>query len=399
MSKKKGRARDGDSTRAVHAGEREGRPRVADSLTTPIVQTATFWFRDTQEIIDYQEGRHASFEYGRYGNPTTRTAEIKLRELEGAEDCLITASGMSATTTMLLALVPAGGHIVTTTDCYRRTRQFISTILPKMGVEFTVIDPSDLDALARALERPTSLFFSESPTNPYLRVVDIRRATELCHAKDAIVVIDSTFASPINQRALELGADIVLHSGTKYLGGHNDVMAGALVGRSGLIRPIRELNGILGPVIDPHAAYLLLRGMKTLAIRVERQNRNALALARWLEQQPAIDRVHYPGLESHPDFRVAGSQMSGFGCVVSFEVHGDLQAASKFVDALRLPYIAPSLAGVESLVEQPTVMSYWDQSPEKRAEIGIRDNLVRYSCGIEEADDIIDDVRQALERT
>jgi cystathionine gamma-synthase len=219
-----------------------------------------------------------------------------------------------------------------------------------MGVEFTVIDPSDLDALARALERPTSLFFSESPTNPYLRVVDIRRATELCHAKDAIVVIDSTFASPINQRALELGADLVLHSGTKYLGGHNDVMAGALVGRSGLIRPIRELNGILGPVIDPHAAYLLLRGMKTLAIRVERQNRNALALARWLEQQPAIDRVHYPGLESHPDFRVAGSQMSGFGCVVSFEVHGDLQAASKFVDALRLPYIAPSLAGVESLV-------------------------------------------------
>jgi cystathionine gamma-synthase len=261
-----------------------------------------------------------------------------------------------------------------------------------------VIDPADTAALARALEKPTSLFFSESPTNPYLRVVDVPRVAELCRARGALVVIDSTFASPVNQRALELGADLVLHSATKYLGGHNDVMAGAVAGSAELVQKVRALNGILGSVLDPHAAYLLLRGMKTLALRVERQNTNALELARWLERHAAIERVHYPGLDSHPDHAVAVRQMKGFGCVVSFEVRGNLERASKFIDALRLPYIAPSLAGVESLVEQPTVMSYWDQSPEERARIGIRDNLVRYSCGIEDTADIIDDVRQALER-
>jgi cystathionine gamma-synthase len=202
----------------------------------------------------------------------------------------------------------------------------------------------------------------------------------------------------MNQQALALGADLVLHSGTKYLGGHNDVMAGALAGRADLIASVRALHGVLGGVLDPHAAYLLLRGLKTLAVRVERHNRNALDLARWLEQQPRIDRVHYPGLPSHPDHETACAQMSGFGGVVSFEVKGDLQTASKLVDALRLPYIAPSLGGVESLVEQPTVMSYWDQTPEARARIGIRDNLIRYSCGIEESQDIIADLRQALER-
>jgi len=386
------------STSAVHSGEREGRPRVSDSLTTPIVQSSTYWFRDTQEVIDYQEGRHASFEYGRYGNPTTHAAEEKLRELEGGEACLLSASGMNSVTTLLLALVPSGGRIVTTRDCYRRTRQFISTVLPKMGIETTVIDPSDLEALQRALEQPVSLFFSESPTNPYLRVVDIPRVAELCRARDAITVIDSTFATPINQQALALGADLVLHSGTKYLAGHNDVMAGGLVGNESLIGPIRELHGILGGVLDPHAAYLLLRGMKTLALRVERANQNATAIARFLESHSSLERVHYPGLESHPDHEVARRQMSGFGGVVSFETPGGLEGASKFIDALRIPYIAPSLGGVESLVEQPTVMSYWDQAPERRAEIGIRDNLVRYACGIEDAEDLIADIEQALDR-
>jgi cystathionine gamma-synthase len=317
--------RPGDSTSSVHGGEREGRPRVSDSLTTPIVQTATYWFRDTQEVIDYQEGRHASFEYGRYGNPTTRTAEQKVRELEGAGDCLLTATGMSATTTMMLALVPPGTQLVTTTDCYRRTRQFIGTVLPRMNISTAVIDPADTAALARALEKPTSLFFSESPTNPYLRVVDVPRVAELCRERGALVVIDSTFASPVNQRALELGADLVLHSATKYLGGHNDVMAGAVAGSAELVQKVRALNGILGSVLDPHAAYLLLRGMKTLALRVERQNANALELARWLERHAAIERVHYPGLDSHPDHAVAVRQMKGFGCVVSFEVRGNLE--------------------------------------------------------------------------
>jgi cystathionine gamma-synthase len=397
MTKRK--TREGDSTRAVHGGEREGRPRVADSLTTPIVQTATYWFRDTQEVIDYQEGRHQSFEYGRYGNSTSRVLEEKICALEGGEACVVSASGMSTVTTMLLALVPAGGRIVTTTDCYRRTRQFIQTVLPKMGIKASILDPSDLDGLERVLEEHSvTLFFSESPTNPYLRIVDVPRVSRVCRERGVIVTIDSTFATPINQKALELGADLVLHSGTKYLSGHNDVMVGGLVGRAEPIGRVRSLLGILGGVLDPNAAYLAIRGLKTLAVRVEQQNATALALARSLDQHPGVERVHYPGLETHPDHEVARNQMRGFGGVVSFEVRGDLQSASKFIDALRIPYIAPSLGGVESLVEQPTVMSYWDQTPEERARIGIRDNLVRYSCGLENVEDLIADVEQALER-
>jgi cystathionine gamma-synthase len=396
---KKRPRRPGDSTTAVHGGERQGRPRVSDSLTTPVVQTATYFFRDTQEVIDYQEGRLASFEYGRYGNPTVRALEEKICALEGAEDCLATASGMNVVTTMLLALVPARKRIVTTTDCYRRTRQFIATVLPKMGIAATILDPSDAAGLERTLaQRDTALFFSESPTNPYLRVVDVPRVAELCHAAGALVVIDSTFATPVNQKPLALGADLVVHSGTKYLSGHNDVMAGALVGKRDTVARVRSLSGILGGVLDPHAAYLVLRGLKTLSVRVKRQSATALAMARALERHRAIERVHYPGLESHPDHAVARKLMREFGGVVSFEVRGDLQAASKFVDALAIPYIAPSLGGVESLVEQPTVMSYWDQTPEERARIGIRDNLVRYSCGLEDAEDLIADVEQALER-
>jgi cystathionine gamma-synthase len=392
------REKSGHSTRAVHGGERGARPRVSDSITTPIVQTATYWFRDTQEVIAYQEGRHPSFEYGRYGNPTTRALEEKLCELEGGEDCVVSASGMNSVTTLLLALLPRDGHLVTTHDCYRRTRQFIQTLLPKLGIRTTVVDPSDLAGLERALAAGASLFFSESPTNPYLRVVDVPRASELCHRHGAIAVIDSTFATSVNQQALSLGADLVLHSATKYLGGHNDVLGGALVGTRDRIKVIRDLHGVLGGVIDPHAAYLILRGVKTLALRVERANQNAMAIARYLEQHQRIERVHYPGLESHRDHEVARRQMKGFGGVVSFELRGTLETASKFIDALRIPYIAPSLGGVESLVEQPTVISYWDKTPAERAELGIRDNLVRYSCGIEDTDDLIRDIEQALDR-
>lgn len=370
----------------------------ADSLTTPIVQTATYTFKNTEELIAYQEGRFGSYEYGRYGNPTARACEEKIRALERAEDCLVSSSGMNAATTMLLALVPAGGHLVTTTDCYRRTRQFIATVLPKMGISATVIDPSDLAGLERALaSRPTALFFSESPTNPYLRCIDIPKVKALCAAHGAAVAVDSTFATPINQRALELGADLVLHSATKYLSGHNDVLAGALAGRADLVAAVRAMHNVLGGVIDPHAAYLLLRGMKTLDLRVSRANASALLLARRLQEHPKIARVHYPGLESHPDHAIAARQMDGFGGVVSFELAGDLWATARFIDACRLPYIAPSLGGVESLIEQPTIVSYWDQGPEERARIGIRDSLVRFSVGVEAAEDIWADLNQALE--
>jgi plant cystathionine gamma-synthase len=390
------REKSGESTKAVHGGERDGRPRVSDSLTTPIVQSATYWFRDTQEVIAYQEGRHPSFEYGRYGNPTTRVLEEKLCLLEGGEDCVVSASGMNSVTTMLLALLPQNGQLVTTHDCYRRTRQFISELLPRMGVRTTVIDPADYAGLARALADGASLFFSESPTNPYLRVIDVPRVAELCRPSGATVVIDSTFATPVNQQALALGADLVLHSAAKYLAGHNDVMGGALVGKRALIEKIRKLHGVLGGVVDPHASYLILRGVKTLALRVARSNETASAIARHLAQHPKIERVHYPGLESHREHAIAVRQMSGFGGVVSFEVRGSLESASKFIDALRIPYIAPSLGGVETLVEQPTVVSYWDKTPEERAALGIRDNLVRYSCGIEDAEDLIRDIDQAL---
>jgi len=392
-----GAAKYRPGTTAVHGGEREGRPRVSDSLTTPIVQTSTYTFKDTAELIAYQEGTYGSYEYGRYGNPTTRACEAKIMALEGADDCLLSSSGMNSATTMLLALVPAGGHIVTTTDCYRRTRQFIQTVLPKMGISATVIDPADMDGLQKALdEHEVSLYFSESPTNPYLRCVDVPTIASMCHEKGALVCIDSTFATPINQQALALGADLVIHSATKYLAGHNDVLAGCIAGKQEAIDAVRAMHNVLGGTVDPHAAYLVLRGLKTLDLRVERCNANALALARALEAHPKISRVHYPGLESHPDYAIAKAQMSGYGGVVSFEVDGDLWDTAKVIDSVRLPYIAPSLGGVETLIEQPTVVSYWDQGPEKRAEIGIKDNLIRFSCGVESFEDIWADMEQAL---
>uniref|UniRef100_A0A7I4CJV0 Cystathionine gamma-synthase n=1 Tax=Physcomitrium patens TaxID=3218 RepID=A0A7I4CJV0_PHYPA len=354
--------RSKSSTLAVHGGERTRRPKVQDTLTIPICQTSTYTFKDTAELIAFQEGTFTSFEYGRYGNPTTNAVEEKISALEGAETTLLSASGMCAATTMLLALVPAGGHIVTTTDCYRRTRQFIQTVLPKMGITTTVIDPADISALQHALEQnKVSIFFSESPTNPYLRCIDIELVSKLCHEHGALVCIDGTFATPVNQQALALGADLVLHSATKYLAGHNDVLAGSLSGSKQCLSAVRALHNILGGVVDP------------------------------------VARVHYPGLESHPEHQIAKRQMTGFGGVISFEIDGDLETTSKFIDGLRIPYIAPSLGGVESLVEQPTIISYWDQSPAERARIGIKDNLVRFSCGVEDYEDILNDVMQSLD--
>ncbi|PRW58599.1 cystathionine gamma-synthase [Chlorella sorokiniana] len=387
------------ATKAVHSGERHGRPKIHDTCTTPIVTSSTFTFADTAELVEYQEKRQHSWEYGRYGNPTTRVLEEKIAALEGAEDCVVSACGMASATTMLLALVPAGGHIVTTTDCYRRTRQFIQQFLPKMGIGATVIDPSDLGALEDALERyPVSLFFSENPTNPYMRCVDVPRIAQLCHQKGAIVAIDSTFATPVNTQPLALGADLVVHSATKYLGGHNDVLAGALCGREELIWLVRELQKVIGATLDPQAAYLCIRGIKTLALRVKQQNETALTLAQRLEAHPKVRRVYYPGLASHPDHEIAKQQMSGFGGVVSFEIEGDRQKTSQFVDAACLPYMGPSLGGTESLIGQPAVMTYFDLGQAGREAIGIGENLVRYSCGVEDVEDLWADLEQALAR-
>jgi len=389
----------GASTDVVHGGEHKSRPRIRDSLTTPIVQTATYTFENTAELIAYQEDRYKSFEYGRYGNPTSEAVEWKIKKLEGAEDCLLQSSGMCSATTMLLSIVPAGGHIITTTDCYRRTRQFIQTFLPKMGISATVLDPADYEGLEKALkEHPnTALYFSESPTNPYLRCIDIPKVKELCEPYGCAVCIDGTFATACNSKVLALGADLVLHSATKFLAGHNDVLAGVIAGRKDLVQAVRKFHHILGGVIDPHASYLLLRGLKTLDIRVKRQNETAMRLATELEAHPKVVRVHYPGLASHPEHDIAVRQMKGFGGVISFEIDGGLEDTSLFIDSCKLPYIAPSLGGVESLIEQPSVVSYWDQGVEGRKKIGIKDNLVRFSCGIEDFEDIRDDMFQALD--
>jgi len=384
----------GSATSSVHAGEL--RQQEANAITTPIYQTSTFWFRNSKEVTDYQEGKSTREEYGRYGNPTWRSVERKISALEGGEETILFASGMCAATTTFMALLPEGSHLIVTSDCYRRTRQFINQFLSRMGVETTVIEPSNLDAFEAAIRPNTELFFTESPTNPYLRVVDVPAFTKVAHAKGVKVIIDSTFATPVNHKALGDGADLVLHSATKYLGGHNDLLAGTVTGPRELIEPVRSALGVLGGIIDAHAAWLLLRGIKTLDIRMERHNANGLALATYLEAHPKIRTVWYPGLPSHPDHAIAERMMSGAGGVVTFEIETDLEGAMRFIDATRIPYQAPSLGGVESLIELPVTMSFWDIPKPTRLELGITDSLVRYACGIENADDIIADVEQAL---
>ncbi|MCP5069388.1 MAG: aminotransferase class I/II-fold pyridoxal phosphate-dependent enzyme [bacterium] len=385
----------GTSTQAVHAGQRDR--SKSHALTPPIHQTSTFWFRDSAELREYAEGRLVRDEYGRYSNPSWQVVQDKLSELEGASETGLFSSGMSAATSTFLALLPRGGHIVVTNDCYRRTRQFIQQYLSKLDVTATVIEPADTGALKDALQDDTVFFFTESPTNPYLRVIDLPEAARICHERGVKVIIDGTFATPINHRPLEHGADLVIHSATKYLGGHNDLIAGTVSGSAKEIAPVREACGVLGGILDPHAAYLLLRGMKTLSLRMERHNANGLAVARWLEDQPKVRKVWYPGLESHPDHAVATRLMQGFAGVVTFEIDGDLEDTIRFTDACRLPYIAPSLGGVESLVEMPVLMSYWDYPAEERQAYGITDSLIRLACGIEDSADLIADLGQALQ--
>ena len=386
----------GPSTLAVHAGEPREKPGHA--LATPIIQTATFTFTDTQELKDHFDGKIERVEYGRYGNPTQRIAETKLAALEGAGDCLLFASGMAAMTTTLFAMLSRGTHVVVTDDSYRRTRQFLNQTLPRYGVEVSTVPAGDYEALEDAIRPTTRVLVSESPTNPYNRVLDLERFAEIGRRHRVKTVIDGTFATPYNQRPLEWGVDVVVHSATKYLGGHNDLMAGAVLASRDLVEAVRGLQGVTGAVVSPFVAFLLVRGVKTFALRMERHNANAQALAEFLATHPRVERVHYAGLTSHPEHDVAKRQMRGFGGVVSFEVRGDLAAASRVVDSCRIPYIAVSLGGVESLIEQPAIMSFYELTTEERLAVGIKDNLIRYSVGIEDAADLIADLAQALDR-
>ena len=386
--------KEGFSTKAVHAGE--AREKAGNAVTTPIFQTSTYAFRDSHELIEYMEGHVEREEYGRYGNPTQRVAERKLAALDGGEAALLFSTGMCAITTTLLAMLGRGSHLVLTEDGYRRTRQFCRTFLQRLNIDYTFVETGNYEALEAAIRPTTRLIFSESPTNPHLRVMDLDRLADIGRKHRVKIAIDSTFATPYNQRPLDFGIDLVFHSATKYFGGHNDLMAGVVVGSRGLVSAIRDTQAMLGGITDPHTSYLLVRGLKTLGIRMRKQNENGMVVARFLEGHPRVRRVYYPGLSSHPDYKVACEQMKGFGGVVSFELDGDMQTTSAFIDRLNIPYIAPSLGGVETLIEQPALMSYYEMASEDRAAIGIADELVRLSLGVEDADDLIADLHQAL---
>jgi cystathionine gamma-synthase len=394
-------SKQGPNTLSVHGGDT--RARAHQAIPMPIIQTATYAFADTADLVRFMEqrslgaGLEGREDYGRYGNPTVQSVERKVAALEGADDAVLFSSGMAAMTTLLLASLPTGAHLVMTDDCYRRTRQFCLVFLKRLGIETSIVPMGDPAALEAAIvPKRTRFLVSESPTNPYLRCVDLGRLAEIGRRHRVSTLIDSTFGTPLNQRPLEHGIDYVVHSATKYLGGHHDLLAGVVVGSKARVAALRDARGVLGGIVDPQNAYLLERGLKTLGLRVRQQNDTALAVARWLERHPRIERVWYPGLPSHPDHEIARRQMTGFGGVVSFEVRGNLEETSRFVDRLEIPYIAPSLGGVDSLVEQPALMSYFEKTTAERLELGIKDNLVRFAIGVEDAADLIADLERAL---
>ncbi len=362
-------------------------------LATPIYQTSTFEVTDSEQQV---RATHTDMFYTRYGNPTHTVAEAAVAELEGVDAALLFASGMAAITTSIFALVKSGDHIVAQRDIYGGATKFLSQWLPKMGVETTFVDTTEYEQHARAIKPNTKLLYLESPTNPTLKVVDLRKAAALAKQHSLITMIDSTFATPINQRPAEFGIDLVMHSGTKYFGGHSDLICGIVAGRRDLIENIHESRTVLGSCMDPHAAFLLLRGIKTVAVRVQRQNENALRVAEFLRAHPKVKRVHYPFLEGHPQRALAMEQMAGGGGVLSFEVDGTGEDARHLSEALHLFTLAPSLGGVDSLVSLPVLTSHAMISPEARQKMGVTEQLIRLSVGIENADDLIADLEKAL---
>ena len=392
-SKKK---QHGLSTRTIHAGEL--RKRYADSLTTPIVQTSTYVFENTKEIEAYTKHGKERYEYGRYGNPTEKVVEKRLANLEGAEDCVVFGSGMSAIITSILALVRSGDHIIITDDAYKKTLEFCSSYIQRFGVDCTIVPFGNYAAIDGAVRPKTKFIISESPTNPYLNIFDLDKLRKIKEKHNILTIIDSTFATPMNQRPLEFGVDLVMHSCTKYLAGHNDLMAGAILGSKKLIDPIRDLHKAMGGVIDPHCCYMLLRGMKTFPLRMATHNESTMKVAKYLESHPMIKKVYYPGLPSHPHHKIATEQMTGFGGVVTFDIKGNLAAAKRFLDALKLCFIGPSLGGVETLITHPALVSYYNLTRKERYKLGITDTLIRLAVGVENVEDIIADLDQALKK-
>jgi cystathionine beta-lyase/cystathionine gamma-synthase len=379
-------------TAAVHGAadlEKKNGP-----VGTPIYQTSTFEVTDNDE---QQRVTATDRYYTRWGNPTNTVAEQAVAAIEGVEAARTFASGMGAITTTILALLKAGDHIVAQRDIYGGVTKFLSQWLPRLGIETTFVDTNDFEQHTRAIRPNTRMLYLESPTNPALRVVDMKKAAALARQHKLISMIDSTFGTPINQHPAEYGIDVVMHSGTKYLSGHADLTCGVVAGRRELMEQIHETRTTLGNCMDPHAAWLLIRGLKTLAVRVARQNENALRVTEFLEQHAKVRRVHYPFLKSHPQHAIAREQMSGGGGMVTFEVEGTGEDARRVSEAMRLFTLATSLGGVESLVSIPVLTSHAMISAEQRQKMGVTEQMVRLSVGIESCDDLIEDLERALE--
>jgi cystathionine beta-lyase/cystathionine gamma-synthase len=384
----------GPATELIHAGE--GEQGIAVPLTTPIYETTTFVFERAREVVAYNEGRSTKYLYSRYTNPTVVTVERKLAVLDRAESALTFSSGQGATTTILMAHLNAGDELVCSAAIYGGTLHLLQDVLGRFGITPRFVS---LEALASAdslFSDRTRMVWFESPINPTLRCVDIKRLADACRARGVLSVIDNTFASPVNQQPLSLGVDLAMQSATKYLNGHSDVTGGSVAGAGALVAPIEKTRRLIGTVMDPQPAYALGRGLKTLPLRIMRQNASAQAVAEFLEQDRRVSRVYYPGLPSHPDHAIARQQMIGFGGMVCFDLDGRYDRAEQVYDRLGLIKRAASLGGVESLISMPVLTSQWGHTEEQLREAGVTRGMLRLSVGLEDAADIIADLDQAL---
>ena len=396
MKTKPARARHSDPTHCVHAGEdRHGRNAP---LATEIAQTSAFVMRDVEELRRYAAGKSDAYLYTRYANPTIAAVERKIAALEDAESCVVTASGMAAEMIAVLSVCRAGDEIVSSLDLYGGTLRLFEEVLPRLGIRTRLVPFRELGKTERYFSRRMKMLWLETPTNPALRCIDLRRMAEAARRHRAILAVDNTMATPILQKPLALGADLVVHSATKYLGGHSDVTAGAIAGAARLVEPARKLMLQSGGSLDPGAAYLLLRGLKTLSLRVERACRNASLIAEALRQHPRVARVMYPGLAEHDGHEVAERQMSDYGMMVSFDIRGSGRAAERFINRLRLWYLAATFGGVESSVSYPVLTSHVHMRRAQLRQLGVSDATVRLSVGIEDAEDLIADINQALSK-
>jgi len=383
------------STQIVQGSQ--GLNRDADPLTTPIYETTTFVFESAAEVRAYNEGRSPKFLYSRYGNPTIVAVEQTIAAVEGAETAMLFASGMAATSTALLGLLKAGDEVVCSAAIYGGTLHLLADLFSHYGIAARFVTIEELRQPERLLGDTTKVVWFESPINPTLRCVDVAAIAAACRTKGVTSIIDNTFASPINQRPIELGVDIVMESVTKYLNGHSDVTAGALAGPAALLKDVDKARRMLGGIVDPLAAYAIGRGMKTLAVRMDRHNASGLAVARWLEKDRRVATVFYPGLESHPDHALAKRQMTGFGGMVCVDLGGGQERVERFFDKLQVFKRAASLGGVESLCSIPVLTSQWGHTDAQLAEAGITRSMARLSIGLEDPEDLIEDLDQALE--